>query len=66
MRLGARYAVTLRLPPWTTAELLTDAIRAGVTAVRVDDSVIEGRAHGFTFGRQLDVRPIRSADFDGG
>jgi hypothetical protein len=28
--------------------------------------VIDGRAHSFAFGRQLDVRTIRSADFDGG
>ncbi|MEU1512960.1 replication initiator [Streptomyces sp. NPDC005811] len=53
-------------PPWATAGLLTDAIRAAVTASRVEGLVIDGRAHAFTFGRQLDVRPIRSADFDGG
>lgn len=28
--------------------------------------VVDGRPHTFTFGRQLDVRTIRSADFDGG
>ncbi|CAM5443310.1 Replication initiation protein OS=Streptomyces rimosus subsp. rimosus (strain ATCC /DSM 40260 / JCM 4667 / NRRL 2234) OX=1265868 GN=SRIM_020200 PE=4 SV=1 [Streptomyces rimosus subsp. rimosus] len=32
----------------------------------MDGPVIGGRAHVFTFGRQLDVRTIRSADFDGG
>ncbi|SEQ71910.1 hypothetical protein SAMN04487983_1007176 [Streptomyces sp. yr375] len=53
-------------PAWATAELLTDAIRAAVTASRVEGPVIDGRAHSFTFGRQLDVRPIRSADFDDG
>ncbi|WP_234008028.1 replication initiator [Streptomyces sp. UNC401CLCol] len=53
-------------PAWATAELLTDAIRAAATAARVDGPVIDGRAHTFTFGRQLDVRTIRSADFDGG
>ncbi|MFJ2732264.1 replication initiator [Streptomyces sp. NPDC087317] len=53
-------------PAWATAELLTDAIHAAATAVRVDGPVIDGRAHVFTFGRQLDVRTIRSADFDGG
>lgn len=53
-------------PAWATAELLTDAIRAAVTASRVEGPVIDGRAHAFAFGRQLDVRPIRSADFDGG
>jgi hypothetical protein len=53
-------------PDWATAELLTDAIRAAAATVRVDGPVIDGRAHVFTFGRQLDVRTIRSADFDGG
>ncbi len=43
-----------------------DAIQAATAAVRVDGPVIDGRAHVFTFGRQLDVRTIRSADFDGG
>ncbi|MHC3451463.1 replication initiator [Streptomyces prasinus] len=53
-------------PAWATAELLADAIRAAATAARVDGPVIDGRAHAFAFGRQLDVRTIRSADFDGG
>jgi hypothetical protein len=53
-------------PAWATAELLTDAIRAAATAARVDGPVIDGRAHTFAFGRQFDVRTIRSADFDGG
>ncbi|MBJ6620211.1 replication initiator [Streptomyces sp. DHE17-7] len=53
-------------PAWATAELLTDAIRAAANAARVDGPVIDGRAHAFAFGRQLDVRTIRSADFDGG
>ncbi|WP_079174929.1 replication initiator [Streptomyces malaysiense] len=53
-------------PPWATADLLSDAIRAAATAARVDGPVVDGRAHTFAFGRQLDVRPIRSADFDGG
>ncbi|WP_406428090.1 replication initiation protein [Streptomyces sp. NBC_01589] len=53
-------------PAWATAELLTDAIRAAATASRVDGPEIGGRPHTFTFGRQLDVRTIRSADFDSG
>lgn len=53
-------------PAWATAELLTDTIQAAAIAVRVDGPVIDGRAHVLTFGRQLDVRTIRSADFDGG
>ncbi|MGV2918993.1 replication initiator [Streptomyces alfalfae] len=53
-------------PAWATPELLTDAIRTAATAARVDGPVIDNRAHAFAFGRQLDVRTIRSADFDGG
>ncbi|MFF4587875.1 replication initiator [Streptomyces sp. NPDC001388] len=53
-------------PAWATAELLTDAIRAAATAARIDGPTIDGRTHTFAFGRQLDVRTIRSADFDGG
>ncbi|MFD4955947.1 replication initiator [Streptomyces sp. NPDC058451] len=53
-------------PAWATAELLADAIQAAAAAARVDGPVVDGRTHHFDFGRQLDVRPIRSADFDGG
>ncbi|MFJ4369603.1 replication initiator [Streptomyces chartreusis] len=53
-------------PAWATAELLTDAISAAAAHARVDGPVVDGRTHTFTFGRQLDVRTIRSADFDGG
>jgi len=53
-------------PAWATAELLTDAIRTAAAKARVCGPVVDGRAHTFTFGRQLDVRTIRSADFTGG
>ncbi len=53
-------------PAWATADLLTDAIRAAAAKVRIDGPVIDGRPHTFTFGRQLDVRTIRSADFNDG
>jgi hypothetical protein len=53
-------------PAWASAELLTDAIRAAAAAARVDGPAIDGRTHTFAFGRQLDVRTIRSADFDDG
>ncbi|MET8448705.1 replication initiator [Streptomyces sp. NPDC005209] len=53
-------------PAWATAELLTDAIRTAAAKVRVDGPSIDGRAHIFAFGRQLDVRTIRSADFNDG
>lgn len=52
-------------PAWATAELLTDAIGDATAKIRVDGPVIDGRAHTFAFGRQLDVRTIRSADFNG-
>ncbi|MFD4723044.1 replication initiator [Streptomyces sp. NPDC058423] len=52
-------------PPWGTPELLIDAIRAAATAADVPGPVLDGRAHTFAFGRQLDIRTIRSADFDG-
>ena len=53
-------------PAWATAELLTDAIKAAAAHVHVDGPVIDGRNHTFAFGRQLDVRTIRSKDFDSG
>ncbi|WP_071659646.1 replication initiator [Streptomyces humi] len=53
-------------PPWATAELLTDAIQAAASKVRVDGPTLGDRAHTFAFGRQLDVRTIRSRDFSDG
>ncbi|MEU2165799.1 replication initiator [Streptomyces sp. NPDC019208] len=53
-------------PTWATAELLTDALRAAAAAARVNGPTVDGRSHTLVFGRQLDVRTIRTADFDGG
>jgi hypothetical protein len=53
-------------PVWATAELLTDAIQAAAGKATVAGPVIDGRAHSFAFGRQLDVRTIHGPDFDGG
>ncbi|MFG2578326.1 replication initiator [Streptomyces malaysiensis] len=53
-------------PAWATVELLTDAIRAAASRAEAPGPVIDGRAHTFAFGGQLDVRPIRGADFNGG
>ncbi len=53
-------------PAWATVELLTDAIRAAASRAEVVGPVIDGRAHTFVFGDELDVRPIRGADFNGG
>ncbi|NUK09203.1 replication initiation protein, partial [Streptomyces lunaelactis] len=52
-------------PAWATPDLLADAIRAACTAADVPGPVLNGRAHTFAFGTQLDIRPIRSADFEG-
>ncbi|MER5386719.1 replication initiator [Streptomyces sp. NPDC002688] len=53
-------------PDWATAELLADAIGAAAAHSRVDGPVVDGRPHTFVFGKQIDVRAICSADFDGG
>ncbi|WP_448330108.1 replication initiator [Streptomyces sp. DSM 41534] len=53
-------------PAWATVELLTDAISEATSKAQVAGPVIDGRAHAFAFGGQLDVRPIRGADFNGG
>ncbi|MFJ8603340.1 replication initiator [Streptomyces shenzhenensis] len=53
-------------PAWASTTLLTDAIQAAATAARIAGPEVDGRSYRFVFGRQLDVRPIRSADFDGG
>ncbi|MEU1604149.1 replication initiator, partial [Micromonospora matsumotoense] len=53
-------------PAWATPDLLADAIRAAASAADVPGPIVDGRAHTFAFGRQLDIRPIRTADFDGG
>ncbi|WP_406103990.1 replication initiation protein [Streptomyces sp. NBC_01003] len=52
-------------PGWATTELLAGAIASAASRATVTGPVIDSRAHTFVFGRQLDVRPIRSADFDG-
>lgn len=53
-------------PSWATAELLTDAIRAAAASAVVPGPLVDGREHSFAFGRQLDVRTIRSADLHAG
>ncbi|MCD0482337.1 replication initiation protein [Streptacidiphilus sp. ASG 303] len=52
-------------PPWATPGLLADAIRAA--AARACPPALDhgGRSYEFRFGPQLDIRTIRSADFDG-
>ncbi|MGW8701560.1 replication initiator [Streptomyces eurythermus] len=52
-------------PAWATTELLTDAIRSAARLAETPGPVVDGRAFAFRFGDQLDIRPIRSADFAG-
>ncbi|WP_329299731.1 replication initiation protein [Streptomyces sp. NBC_00659] len=52
-------------PAWATTQLLTDAIRSAAALAETPGPVLDGRAHTFRFGEQLDVRPIQSADFTG-
>ncbi|WP_338059896.1 replication initiator, partial [Streptomyces ossamyceticus] len=52
-------------PPWATTELLTDAIRTAARLAETPGPVLDGRPYAFRFGKQLDIRPIRSADFAG-
>ena len=66
IRLDGAEGGTTAPPSWATAELLTDAIQAAVHTARVTGPVLDGREHAFVFGRQLDIRVIRSAGFDGG
>ncbi|MGR6972725.1 replication initiator [Streptomyces cynarae] len=52
-------------PAWATTELLTDAIRSAARLAETPGPVVAGRTYAFRFGEQLDIRPIRSADFAG-
>ncbi|MFF8478414.1 replication initiator [Streptomyces sp. NPDC015414] len=52
-------------PAWATTELLTDAIRSAVSLAEAPGPVLDGQTYAFRFGKQLDIRPIRSADFAG-
>ncbi|MFF3162804.1 replication initiator [Streptomyces sp. NPDC003273] len=52
-------------PAWATTELLTDAIRSAARLAETLGPVLDGQTYAFRFGEQLDIRPIRSADFAG-
>ncbi|MFF4442013.1 replication initiator [Streptomyces sp. NPDC001621] len=52
-------------PVWATTELLTDAIRSAAHLAETSGPDLDGHAYAFRFGEQLDIRPIRSADFAG-
>ena len=66
IRLDGPDGGTTPPPAWASAELLTDAITSATRAAHVTGPVLDGHEHTFTFGRQLDVRTIRSADFEAG
>ncbi|MFG3052999.1 replication initiator [Kitasatospora sp. NPDC048239] len=66
IRLDGPEGNTSLPPTWATADLLTDAIRAAAARTAVVGPELGGVTPTFEFGSQLDVRPIRSADFDGG
>ncbi|MFF1792736.1 replication initiator [Kitasatospora sp. NPDC058263] len=65
IRLDGPEGGTDRPPVWASAELLTDAIRAAVRRTEIAGPLVDGREHRFSFGRQLDIRTIRNADFAG-
>ncbi|MEU4116517.1 replication initiator [Kitasatospora sp. NPDC028055] len=54
------------LPAWATTGLLTDAIRAAAARTVVAGPELNGEIVEFAFGNQLDIRPIRTSDFDNG
>ncbi|GAA5002163.1 replication initiator [Kitasatospora paranensis] len=53
-------------PRWASAQLLSDAIRAAAHRADIPGPLIDGREYRFAFGTQLDIRPIRTAEFAGG
>ncbi len=53
-------------PVWATVELLTDAIRTAVKAVRLDAPDIGQPTRHLVWGEQVDVRPIDPGDLHNG
>jgi hypothetical protein len=66
IRLDGPDGHTTAPPAWATTALLTDAIHTAANRTRADGPQLDGHKASFAFGTQLDVRPIRSADFEGG
>jgi hypothetical protein len=66
IRLDGPDGTTTPPPAWATTSVLTDAIRTAAARTTVTGPEIDGTGYEFTFGEQLDVRPIRTGDFDGG
>ncbi len=65
IRLDGPHGAADTPPAWATTELLTEAIRWAAREAEAPGPVLDNRAYTFRFGDQLDIRPIRSADFDG-
>ncbi|WP_371479163.1 replication initiator [Kitasatospora sp. NBC_00315] len=75
IRLDGPTGPTSTPPAWATTELLDHAVRAATKRTRVqhqhpttsgEADPAQSRGHtAFRFGRQIDVRAIRSADFTG-
>ncbi|TNM32120.1 replication initiation protein [Streptomyces sedi] len=65
IRLDGPHGGSTTPPSWATAELLTDAIHTAAQRTHITGPTIDSRTHTLTFGRQTDVRTIRSTEFDG-
>ena len=65
IRLDGPHGGSTAPPSWATAELLTDAIHTAAQRTHLTGPTLDGRTHTLTFGRQTDVRTIRSTEFDG-
>ncbi|WP_331738194.1 MULTISPECIES: replication initiator [unclassified Streptomyces] len=53
-------------PGWATPEMLADAVHTAAARSHVDGPEIDGRTYSFGFGKELDVKIIRSAAFQDG
>lgn len=49
-------------PAWGSTEILTDAVHTAHADTRLSGPEIHGTRHSFTWGTQIDVRPIRAAN----
>ena len=62
IRLDGPEGASGQPPSWATADLLTEAIHAAHAQVKVTAPEIDGQARDLSWGRQLDVRPIKPAN----
>ncbi|MEZ0070648.1 hypothetical protein ABIA32_006701 [Streptacidiphilus sp. MAP12-20] len=75
IRIDGPTGPTSTPPAWATTELLDHAVRAAANRTRLQHQHLSGAGYGdraqppepsvFRFGRQIDVRAIRSSDFTG-